>query len=332
MRRNNFLPNRRDFVIGGASLAVMASSLQAAGSLAGKKITFYEPYGPNSTTHFPLAVIKDALQDATGASVSIETRPGKAGELALQAAADHTADELAFGVTDLLSLQVAEALEADARNFQSGFQPVGLLSHGISSALIVAEGSPHKTIEDLLSVTKDRPLRIGHIGRKSAFGVNLRLMETSLKTSCEDVVLDTRAGILSALADGTVDAAILVTLTLLPTSSREAPPVRPVLTFGGERNPVLKVVPTLREISVGMEERNTAITSPISAFAPRGMDSEALMLVQAALADVMQRADLQQTAQEIHYPLHFGRVSEFDEAQRRNARIIDLVRPRLLGE
>ena len=83
MRPNNFLPNRRDFVLGGASLAVMASSLQAAGALAGKKITFYEPYGPNSTTHFPLAVIKDALQDATGASVSIETRPGKAGELAL---------------------------------------------------------------------------------------------------------------------------------------------------------------------------------------------------------------------------------------------------------
>ena len=133
-------------------------------------------------------------------------------------------------------------------------------------------------------------------------------METSLKTSCEDVVLDTRAGILSALADGTVDAAILVTLTLLPTSSREAPPVRPVLTFGGERNPVLKVVPTLREISVGMEERNTAITSPISAFAQRGMDSESLMLVQAALADVMQRADLQQTAQENHYPLIWSGV------------------------
>jgi len=332
MRPNTFLPNRRDFVLGGASLAVMASSLHAAGSLEGKKLTFYEPYGPNSTTHFPLALIKDALEAVTGASVSIETRPGKAGELALQAAAAHTPDELAFGVTDLLSLQVVEALDADGQTFQSGFQPVGLLSHGISSALIVAKDSPHKTIEDLLSVTKDRPLKIGHIGRKSAFGINLSLMETSLKIKCEDVVLDTRSGILSALADGTVDAAILVTLTLFPTSSREAPPVRPVLTFGGERNPVLKVVPTLRDISVAIEERNTAITSAIAAFAPRDMNSQSLMLVQAVLAEVMQRADLQQKAQEGHFPLHFGQVSEFEEAQRRNARIIELVKPRILGE
>ena len=233
-------------------------------------------------------------------------------------------------MTDLLALQVIEVLEPD-NQFIAQFKPLGLLGPAGSATLVVANEAPHKTIEDLLSVGKGRPLRIGHIGRKSSFGVPLSLMETYFEIKFEDYVLDTRTSIISALTSGSVDAAFLATDTLLPTPTVKTLPIRGILTFGGERNPVLNI-PTFRETAVGMERRNSAITTIAACFAPRGMDNDLFTMAQSAIAEVFQREDLQEIALKYNYLLRFGPVSDFDVAMRRNARIIDFVKPRLLGE
>ena len=55
--------------------------------------------------------------------------------------------------------------------------------------------------------------------------------------------------------------------TEIPSAKAPSPPVRPILTFGGARNPALSAVPTFRE-TVGKDKKGTAITTTIAVFAP----------------------------------------------------------------
>src|SRR6185312_347863 len=64
------------------------------------------------------------------------------------------------------------------------------------------------------------------------------------------------------------DAAFLVTATVVPASGAPAPPVRPIATFGAQRNPRLPGVPTFQE-EIGKPRASRSMSPTRGCFARR---------------------------------------------------------------
>src|SRR5262249_9611461 len=91
-------------------IACGAGPAEAASLLSGKHIVFVEPYEPNSVTSLPILLMRSALERQTGASIAIRTAGGRAGGSTLDALVHSPKGSLTFGVVDLTSRMLAEAV------------------------------------------------------------------------------------------------------------------------------------------------------------------------------------------------------------------------------
>jgi tripartite-type tricarboxylate transporter receptor subunit TctC len=294
--------------------------------LHGLPITFVEPYGPNSVTNIPLALMRDEIGRKTGAAVEIRSIGGKAGGTALDYVINSPPGGLVFAVLDPLSRQLAE-VGGERADLLGAVQPVAKLSAGISAALIVPDGSPIRNIDEFLAQARSRQLRIVHLGRTAAFGLELAMLEKKFGLSFVDKVVGTRAQILETLASGEADAGFLATITLLPSANAAPPPVRPLLTFGAQRNPKLPTVPTFKERS---GDPKGSITSAISVFAPRTLRKEVAVTIEAVMAEIAAEPAIREAAAAANFPLEVGPAAAVAAEIARGARLIKAHREYLL--
>ena len=126
-------------------------------------------------------------------------------------------------------------------------QPVGKISAGVSSALIVSDKSPLRSIDDFIVEGRKRPISMATLGRRAPFGLELTMLERRLGLSFTEKLVSTREEILAALASGDAEASFLITRTVVPATRVVLPPVRVLLTFGAQRSPRTPTVPTLAD-------------------------------------------------------------------------------------
>jgi tripartite-type tricarboxylate transporter receptor subunit TctC len=310
-----------------ASLFLLAILHQAfaadVASLRGRHIVFVEPYGPDSVTNFPLALMRDEIARKTGATVDIVPIGGRAGgsvlDYVLSPPPAIAEDAIVFAVLDVMSRGLAESAGGRTRLLQA-MQPVATVSGALSSALVVADNSDIRTIDDFLARARTRELRIVGLGRKAAFGIELAMLEKASGIGFAEKPAATRAEILAALQAGEADAGFLVTVTLLP-SSEAAPPVRPILTFGAARNPALPEVPTFRE-SLGTDKKGTAIASTIAVFAPLRTPKPVIAAMAALLRDIAAEPAIKAAAAARNYPLNVAPAATVSAEVARVARMI----------
>ena len=262
------------------ALAALMPPARAADAPAG--LTIIEPYGPGSITDRVIGLYQPGLEKATGHPISVEHDGAQS--LAKLAAAPPNGHTVI--VVDLLSVEIAETTGQPSTNQPSnqpstnqpstklsGLTPIAKLTGPGSVALVVPEGSPIKNWADFAAAAKSGNLSIAAPGRVSAAGVPLALMEKALGVHFKDVAAADRNAILAALAGKKADAAFLVTATILPENGAAAPPVRPIVTFGAQRNPRLQQVPTFQE-QIG--KPHNATTTAIAVFGPSGLDAVAV--------------------------------------------------------
>jgi len=313
-----------------AALSLCPSALQPAfaadAKLQGLQIVFVEPYGPHSVTSIPVTLMRSEIARKTGAQVEIVSVGGKAGGSALDYVVKTPPGGLVFAVLDPISRQLAE-LDGERSDLLKVVQPVAKLSAGISAALIVPEASPIRTIDDFLAQARSRQLRLAHLGRRAAFGLEVAMLEKKFGLSFVDKVVGTRAQILEALASGEADAGFLATITLPPSADAPPPPVRPILTFGAQRNPKLGKVPTFRERA---GDPKGSITSAISLFAPRTMPHEFVVTITRVLDEVAAEPAIKQAAAADNFPLEVMPASVVAAEIARSARLIAQHREYLL--
>jgi tripartite-type tricarboxylate transporter receptor subunit TctC len=305
-------------------LAILHQALAAdIAPLRGRHIVFVEPYGPDSVTNFPLALMRDEIARKTGAAVDIVPIGGRAGGSALDYVLSPppaiAEDAIVFAVLDVMSRGLAESAGGRTRLLQA-MQPVATVSGALSSALVVADNSDIRTIDDFLARARTRELRIVGLGRKAAFGIELAMLEKASGIGFAEKPAATRAEILAALQAGEADAGFLVTVTLLP-SSEAAPPVRPILTFGAARNPALPEVPTFRE-SLGTDKKGTAIASTIAVFAPLRTPKPVIAAMAALLRDIAAEPAIKAAAAARNYPLNVAPAATVSVEVARVARMI----------
>jgi tripartite-type tricarboxylate transporter receptor subunit TctC len=240
-------------------------------------LTIIEPYGAGSVTDRIISLYKPGLEKATGHPVAVE-HDGAASLEKLAAAPPNGHTVI---VVDLLSVEMAEAVGQGKAKI-SALTPIAKLTGPGSVALVVPDSSPIKDWADFAAAAKAGPLTVALPGRVSAAGVPLALMEKALGVHFNDVAAASHDDVLAALATKKADAAFLITATLLPDAGAEAPPVRPLVTFGAQRNPRLAQVPTFQE-QVGKPHNST--TTAIAAFGPSGLDAVAVKRLITAFVD-----------------------------------------------
>jgi tripartite-type tricarboxylate transporter receptor subunit TctC len=297
-----------------AALLALASlwSPARAADAAPAGLTIIEPYGAGSITDRVIELYKPGLEKATGHPISVEhDGPQSLAKLAAAPPNGHTVI-----VVDLLSVEIAEATGQPIPKL-SGLAPIAKLTGPGSVALVVPEGSPIKDWADFAAAAKSGNLSIAAPGRVNAAGVPLALMEKALGVHFKDVAAADRDAILAALAGKKADAAFLVTAMILPGNGAAAPPVRPIVTFGAQRNPRLPQVPTFQE-QIG--KPHNATTTAIAVFGPSGLDAVAVKRLTTAFLDAGRAAKANPAAARL--PIEVGDAALLRQTMERDARVI----------
>lgn len=196
--------------------------------------------------------------------------------------------------------------------------PVAKLIDGFSTALVVSEASPIKSWGDFEAAAKSRKLRGGVRARNDAWGITFGILEKRPGfIPFEDVKVGSALRLVDVVATGKADFATIGTPTFLDTQKNK-PSLRPILTFGGERNNDV-AVPTLREQS---GDRELAYTSSYGVFAAQRIQPDKIKTLTATLIKLDQDADAIKEAAARYYKLHVSGPDIVIETMKREERVM----------
>jgi tripartite-type tricarboxylate transporter receptor subunit TctC len=301
----------------------LAGLLGAAGgaliprqAVAASPVTLIEPYGPHSSTDDAAALLRPALARLLAAEVAVRQVSGEAGGRALDEVSKSAPDGNTLLVAQLLSRFIDPEAETPERPGYRKMAPIAQLTTGISAALVVSHASPiadWKTFEERVKAGR---LRVAH-NPILLFALPLAMIEAQFGQRFDDVLASTRAEVIAALDGGKADVGFLPTISLLTADDR--PPLRPIATFGGARNPWFAGVPTYREVGQGLR---TAITGPIVMFGPGGMASDRQSALAKTVLDAGNDPEVRKAAKALRYPLQVAGPDLLLESMGRCSRVL----------
>lgn len=293
-------------------LVWLAMTAGPAAAQAPGPVTIYDLHGRDSITDRVARLLAPGMEAALGVPVSV--RQADVIEIYRQLARGPKDGSILL-ISDPLGLDISLANEM-ARG-RPGFPtaPVTKLTDGISVALVVPEASPIRDWAGFVAATKPGPVRLAYIGYHTTHGVAVGLIEHQLGTRLVDVEALTREAVLTALAAGTADAALMVSATLTPGAA----PVRPIVTFGAERHRPFGTVPAFAELT---GNRRDAFTMSLGLFGPQGVTPKAAAAITTAARKAAGNPATVAAAATLGIPLHVSDAAVLEEASRRNRALI----------
>ncbi|MEQ1951916.1 hypothetical protein [Mesorhizobium sp. CN2-181] len=306
-----------------ALLGIAGQAVVSKRAAAASPVTLIEPFGPNSSTDDAAALLRPALTRLLKTPVTVREVSGDAGGRALAEVSNSTADGNTLLVAQLLSPFIDPQSEAPERPSFRKMTPVAQLTTGISAALVVSHSSPiadWKSFEQRIAADR---LRVAH-NPSLLFALPLAMLEAQFGQHFDDVLAGTRAEVIAALDTGKADVGFLPTISLLTGDGR--PPLRPITTFGGARNPWFANVPTYREVGQGLR---TAITGPIVMFGPGGMAPARQAVLSQSVEDAGDDPEVRKAADALRYPLQVAGPDLLLESMGRCTRVLRDMRPYL---
>ena len=188
-------------------------------------------------------VVAQKMSDSMGQPVVVENKPGAGGVVAGDAVAKaqpdgHTLLLMSNGTA--VSASLFKALPFDTLR---DFAPVSTLGF-FDLAVVVPQGSPHKTLADLLAYARAHPgkLNLGTINVGSTQNLSAELFRSSAGMQAQVVPFNGTPAVITALRGGQIDAAIEILSPILPQISAKV--LRALVVLGDRRSVVLPAVPT----------------------------------------------------------------------------------------
>jgi tripartite-type tricarboxylate transporter receptor subunit TctC len=303
------------------SVAALPTAAADFEKLKGRRIVLIEAYGAGSITYLPLSLMQAAISARTGAPVTILTVSGDGGAAALEYACNPPpsagTDSVFFHVGDLTTLLLRQASGVKVPLLEKVL-PVGKLSTGISSALIVSDNSPLRSIDDFIAEGRKRPISMATFGRRAPFGLELTMLERQLKLSFTEKPISTREEILAALASGDAEGSFLITRTVVAAPRVVPPPVRVLLTFGAQRSSRTPTVPTLADKTGDPKQATTGSVLMFTSTANAALVDAMISLLGEAAAETA----VKHAAEDVNFPLEITPASYAYEEGRRFKRIM----------
>ena len=205
-------------------------------------------FAPSGSNDIMARAFAEQLQKQLGVSVVVDNRPGAGGALAYATAANAAPD----GYTLLFispSFVTASVIYKNLPfNPATAFAPVTLIANGPANVLVVFPSFPAKTLQELISAARSRPLTYGSpgVGAVQHFTAELFNLKSGVKLS--HIPYKGQAPALTALMSNEVNVVFLQPpggIDLI-----KAGRIRALAFAGSTRWPQLPDVPTVAEAGV----------------------------------------------------------------------------------
>jgi tripartite-type tricarboxylate transporter receptor subunit TctC len=323
MPGNGARPSRRAVLAAAGATAAMLLSPSGTSAAAPKlpsTIRIYVPFGRGSVVAVACDVLRVALSAELSRRVEIEFPPlPDRMATSLKSLAASNPGELRLLATDTLVHALYDSTEA-ARSPKAppsldALVPVATLTIGYSTALFVAADSPAHDFEAFSQMARGRELTIASSNPGS---VHKRFLERALDQGLRDVLAPTRERVFQVVIEGGAAGGLINTPSLVAFIRANPGKLRPILTFGGERNADL-AVPTLRELT---GNRSIATTNSVGLFAPAGTSPEVVELLHAALSAAAAHKEVVTVVSAMGLPLQISNAADLTATVERDRGVV----------
>lgn len=270
---------RRDFVLGALGAAALGTSSRLlAQPWPERPITFICPWPAGGTADQSMRALCTVASRILGQAIAVENRAGASGMIGSKALASAKPDGYTIGQIPISVTRFSQlgTLQADPRK---DFTYLARTS-GQTFGIAVPANSPFKTLQDFVAAAKAKPgsITYAHAGVGGATHVGMEEFAAAAGIQLSHVPYKGGAEALQGVLGGHVDA--------LADSSSWAPHVeagklRLLATWGEQRTPRFKDVPTLKDLGY-----NVVVDAPNGIGAPKGLPPA----VEARLRDAFRQA------------------------------------------
>jgi len=272
--------------IAAAAAWATISTAAAQATYPDKPVHLIVAFVPGGATDTFARQIAPDLQEALGAPVVIENKPGAGGYIAWNYVASANPD----GYTLLLAENAVAISQALYKRSKSNFDPLtqydavaGLAA--APSALVIANNVPAKTVAELVAHSKSVPqkLNFASAGIGSVSHLNFEVFMD--KTGMQAVHVPYKGG---GQAIGDVIAGhVPMTITSVQATKGlvESGKVRALAVTSAARSPAMPNVPTMQE--AGVPAADVELRFWFAVFGPKGMPEPVKAKLSQALAKVM---------------------------------------------
>lgn len=272
------------------ALLALACALFAAPAAAQeyptKAINVVVPFSPGGGTDLLARVVAAKLRDRFGQPVTVENKPGAAGNIGAEAVFKSAPDGHTLLFTQPGPLVVNKALYARLAFDPDQFVPIALVSLQ-DIMLAVHPGVPAKNLQELIAYAKANPgkLNFGSSGAGSAPHLAAELFSSMAGVKMVHIPFKGAAGSMAATLGGQVDLTFFAFSTALKNA--QAGKLRAIAVGSPKRNPQAPDVPSISEVIPGYSATSwTALVAPPATPAPVAHK------LQQAMAEILKMPDV----------------------------------------
>lgn len=280
--------NRKHFLSLLASCFLAAAALPAAAQdYPGKPIRIIVPLAAGGGTDVLARVIAQKMRDKFNQTVTVENKPGAAGNIGADLVAKAPGDGYTLLFTQPAPLVVNKALYGRLPYDPEQFVPIGIVSLQ-DIMLAVNPNVPARNLQELIAYAKGNPgkLNYGSSGAGSAPHLAAELFASMAGAKMVHVPYKGSAESQTATVGGQVDLTFFAFSSALPHA--KAGRLRAIAVGGARRNPQLPDVPSISELVPGY-----VATSWTALVAPAGTPPSVVQMLSQALGEIVKSPDVQ---------------------------------------
>jgi tripartite-type tricarboxylate transporter receptor subunit TctC len=271
-------------------LTIVAFAVSAQ-TFPSKPIKIVVPFAAGGVADLTARAAAQKMSESLGQAVVVDNKPSAggivAGDTVAKADADgHTLLLMSNGTA--VSTGLFKSLPFDA---QRDFAPISTLG-SFDIAIVVADGSPFKTVGDLMVYAKANPgrLNIGTIAVGSTQNLAAELFKNAVALDVQIVPFNGTPALTTALRGGSVDVAVEILGPMIGQINGKT--IRALAVMGDKRAAKLPAVSTLRESGVTGATASSWNALAAPAKTPKEVIARLNKAVVDALADSALKAKL----------------------------------------
>jgi tripartite-type tricarboxylate transporter receptor subunit TctC len=291
------------------ALAVLPAAAQEA--YPTRPITMIVAFPPGGVADITARPTAAALEKVLKQPVAVTNRPGAAGAVGNAAAGNAKPD----GYTLLMALSSISVIPAADELFNrkpayslDQFAPIALISAD-PTLLVVHPSLPVKSVKELVVLARSKPeqLSFSSSGIYGALHMPMEMFLHAANLKMRHLPTTGGGPAITAVLGGHVEMTAGGPAAI--TSHVNAGKLRPIVSWGAERHPAYRDIPTFKEL--GYKDVEYYIWAGM--FAPRGTPESVIKVLRDAVRKAVEDTEFKKTMANVNSPVQYLDAPEFQK-------------------
>jgi tripartite-type tricarboxylate transporter receptor subunit TctC len=266
-------------LLAGLLAGVFAGGAAAQERYPSRPITVINPWAAGSATDLMARALADEFRKRLGEPVVVSVRGGGGGLVGMAALAAAAPDGHTLAFTPMTPVTIQPHLVADARSGPDTVQPVCGVTENVLAVLVHAD-SPLRSVADLVTAARARPLTYASPGPNSAPSLGIENVARTRGLHFVHVAYKGDAPAIADLLARQVDFAASITASA--AAHLAAQRLRVLAVMSDRRHPAFPDVPTLIESGIDVQEPSYA-----GLFTTRGTPADVVARLERTCLDAI---------------------------------------------